>query len=102
MHYEQYYQIATLEKFLEMGVSESDLLTCRSLKQSPTVYSNLRGLTQDFTTSTGMLIRHLEFSNGYMQSMWANAVETQDYSMLPFKKSEVELILLNEPQEEVI
>lgn len=99
MHYEQYYQLATKEKFLASGVSESDLATCRELKQAPTVYSNLRGLTQDFTTQTGMLIRHLEFSNGYMQSMWAKAVETQDYSMIPFKKEELEIILANEPQE---
>ena len=99
MHYEQYYQLATKEKFIAMGVSEEDLATCRALQQAPTVYSNMRGLPQDFTTATGMLIRHLEFSNGYMQSMWANAVETQDYSMIPFKKEEIEIILSNEPQE---
>ena len=46
-----------------------------------------------------MLIRHLEFSNGYMQSMWAKAVETQDYSMIPFKIEELQVILANEPQE---
>lgn len=101
MHYEQYYQLATKEKFLSMGVSEDDLATCRALKQTPTVYSNMRGLTTDFTTETGMLIRHLEFSNGYMQSMWANAIETQDCCMLPFKKEEIEIILANEPSEEV-
>lgn len=100
MHYEQYYQLATKEKFIEMGVLDSDLCTCRELKQEPTTYQNLRGLG-DFTTQTGMLIRHLEFSNGYMQSMWAKAVETQDYSMIPFKKEELEIILANEPSEEV-
>jgi len=95
----QYFQLATEEKFLAMGVELSDLNTCRKLLQAPTVYQNMRGLTTDFTTETGMLIRHLEFSNGYMQSMWVNAVETQDYSMLPFKKEELMIILANEPSE---
>ena len=99
MHYEQYYQLATEQQFLAMGVELADLATCRCLKQAPTVYENMRGLTDDFKTETGMLIRHLEFSNGYMQSMWAKAVETQDYSMIPFKKEELEVILANEPQE---
>lgn len=102
MHYEQYYQLATEQQFLDMGVKLSDLCTCRKLLQEPTVYSNMRSLTSDFTTETGMLIRHLEFSNGYMQSMWAKAAELQDFSMIPFKKEELEIILANEPQEEVI
>lgn len=101
MHYEQYYQLATQEKFLSMGVELADLATCRCLQQAPTVYENMRGLTDPFTTETGMLIRHLEFSNGYMQSMWATAVETQDFSMIPFKLEELQVILANEPSEEV-
>lgn len=99
MHYEQYYQLATEAKFLSMGVELSDLTTCRCLLQEPTVYENMRGLAEPFSTETGMMIRHLEFSNGYMQSMWANAVETQDYSMIPFKIEELQIILANEPQE---
>jgi len=101
MHYEQYYQIATQKQFLDNGVDPADLATCRALTQAPTVYKNMRGLTQDFATETGMLIRHLEFSNGYMQSMWAKAVETQDFTMIPFKIEEVQTILANEPQGEV-
>ena len=38
MHYEQYYQLATEQKFLDMGVELSDLATCRVLQQEPTVY----------------------------------------------------------------
>ena len=101
MHYEQYYQIATEQQFLDMGVEAMDLCTCRKLLQEPTIYENMRGLSEPFTTETGMMIRHLEFSNGYMQSMWARAVETQDFSMIPFKIEELQVILENEPSEEV-
>jgi len=100
MHYEQYYQIATKQRYLDSGVSESDLATCRTIKQANKVYPNMRNCG-DFTVETGMLIRHLEFSNGYMQQMWAEAVATQDCSLIPFKKEELELILANEPQEDV-
>lgn len=99
MHYEQYYQIATEAKFIEMGVNLADLSTCRAIQQAPSAYSNMRGLTEPFQIQTGMLIRHLEFSNGYMQAMWAKASETGDTSMLPFKKEELEIILANEPSE---
>ena len=101
MHYEQYYQLATEAKFIEMGVELSDLVTCRVIQQTSRAYPGLRGLSEPFQVETGMLIRHLEFSNGYMQSMWAQAVETQDFSMIPFKFDELQVILANEPSEEV-
>jgi len=100
MHYEQYYQIATRQTYLDSGVSESDLATCRELQQELTVYPNMRGCG-DFTVEPGMLIRHLEFSNGYMQTMWANAVATQNCCLIPFKIEELQVILANEPSEEV-
>lgn len=118
MHYEQYFQVATKEKFLADGISESDLLTCRKLKQQVTYYENIRNIdpsieqlaidygvdikqVKNFNSKTGMIIRHLEFSNGNMQNMWIKAIITQDFALVPFKKEELEEILANEPQEEV-
>jgi len=107
MHYEQYYQLATKEQYLasmdtqeEKDALEASLSSCRVLQQAPTLYNNMR-CCGDFTTATGMIIRHLEFANGYMQMMWAKAATTQDFSMIPFKIDELNLILANEPSEEV-
>lgn len=96
MHYEQYYQLATEQQFLDIGIELADLTTCRVIQQANQTYTNMRGLG-NFEVTTGMLIRHLEFSNGYMQSMWASG----DNSLVPFKIDELNLILANEPSEEV-
>lgn len=118
MHYEQYYQVATEQQYLDNGVLIEELSTCRRLKQSASVYNGVRNIDSDleqlaidygvdvtpiknFEVKTKMIIRHLEFSNGYMQRMWIKALITQDFSMIPFKIEELNTILANEPFEEV-
>ena len=69
----EYYQVATKEQF---DVYELDLSNARQL-------------------SDGRYIRHLEYSNGQMKFMWSDA------NMQPITREELDLILVNEPQEEV-
>lgn len=99
MHYEQYYQIATQADYEANGIACEDLTTCRVIQQNDKTYTDMRG-TGSFQLKKGMIIRHLEFSNGFMQNMWANASKNNDDSMIPFKLSELNIILENEPQEE--
>jgi|GEM_PF-3227782 len=114
MHYEQYYQVATVEKFAENGVTAEELCTCSQIKQANKVYKKLRTIDDelikqaldakvdvkkltDFSVATKMYIRHLEFSNGKMQRMWLKAIVSNDFSMIPLKFDELKQILANEP-----
>ena len=69
----EYYQVATEEQF---ALYEVDLSSARKL-------------------SDGRYIRHLEYSNGHMAEMWV------DPNMKPITRAELDIILANEPQEEV-
>lgn len=80
----EWYQVASIERFSQYNI---DLSNARQLKQAGEY--------------NGMYVRHLELSNGNMALMWEDSVIEDTLDLKPITRAELDVILANEPREEV-